>query len=270
MYGPLYRGNSKILLVDTPGFDSSMETDIYLLGQFVQFLKEQASQGVFLSGIIYLHRISDMKMGGSARKNLQLLREFCGNQFLERVTLVSTMWDIIQNEVGFARERNLTGKYWAEMIGLGAVPLRYDGTEDSALRVIDRYLERELLGNNVKSDIEREAVQIQMPPQETGAGRFILGEPQQEPGPGQLRRGFERGGEQSEYSNNAPVNYDQRRGQYNASDAFSSSRSDTLVGNSGNEMPSFEDSRGRPYTPSGSQYQNYDDETQSRNWDPYQ
>ena len=46
-----------------------------------------------LSGILYLHRITDNRMAGTPLKNLQVFQKLCGRDALGKVYLTTTMWD---------------------------------------------------------------------------------------------------------------------------------------------------------------------------------
>jgi hypothetical protein len=54
--------------VDTPGFDDSTKTDTQILMDVTDWLNRAYLADILLSGIIYLHRIIDAKMGGQASK----------------------------------------------------------------------------------------------------------------------------------------------------------------------------------------------------------
>jgi hypothetical protein len=175
MHDPFEYRNFDILLVDSPGFDNAAEPDISVLEQFVRFLRRiSSSERIYLSGIIYLHRITDVRMGGSATKNLQLIRELCGDHFLKRVTLVTTMWNSLQESVGVYRENELMSNYWAEILGHKAMYDRHDGSRGASMRIIDRYLDSGVLQTIIKSNIEQQVLDGQKPLQETDAGRFAL------------------------------------------------------------------------------------------------
>ena len=60
-----------------------------------------------LSGIIYMHRISDIRMSGVSRRNFSMFRKLCGDSTLGGVTLVTNMWGSISEQEGVARESEL-------------------------------------------------------------------------------------------------------------------------------------------------------------------
>jgi hypothetical protein len=96
-------GNYKIKLVDTPGFDDTDRIDTEILTLIADCFQGSYEDRVFLSGIIYLHRISDVRMSGSSTKNLRLFRKLCGSDNMTSVTLVTTMWDKVEEGMGEIR-----------------------------------------------------------------------------------------------------------------------------------------------------------------------
>ncbi|KAL8341403.1 hypothetical protein RB601_005607 [Gaeumannomyces tritici] len=89
---PARIGRREFYLVDTPGFDDTQRTDVDVLRSLVNWLGTTHQRNVHLAGIVYLHRISDPRMGGSAMKNLRMFKKLCGKDALERVVLATTMW----------------------------------------------------------------------------------------------------------------------------------------------------------------------------------
>lgn len=87
---------------------------------------------------MYMHRISDNKMGGPSRKNFHMLRNLCGDTNLQNVLLVTNMWSGVDPEVGEARERELAGneKFFKPVLDRGARMLRHDGSQASAHAIL--------------------------------------------------------------------------------------------------------------------------------------
>jgi len=95
--------------------------------------------GSRLTGILYLHRISDNRMGATPLKNLATFRELCG-EGLEKVVLATTMWPEVEGdeqEICVAREEELKNNYWKGMIEKGSTTRRFENTQASAWRIID-------------------------------------------------------------------------------------------------------------------------------------
>lgn len=64
------------MLVDIPGFDDSGRTDSKILTEIACLLAAQYEVGVSLKGVIYLHRITDVRYQGSSLKALNILRKY--------------------------------------------------------------------------------------------------------------------------------------------------------------------------------------------------
>ncbi|CAM1505055.1 Fc.00g106920.m01.CDS01 [Cosmosporella sp. VM-42] len=68
-----------IYLVDTPGFDDTTRSDTDVLKDIATWLTNSYQKDLKLSGIMYLHRITDHRMVGSAKKNLFMFKKLCGS-----------------------------------------------------------------------------------------------------------------------------------------------------------------------------------------------
>ena len=75
-----------------------------------------------IAGILYLHRITDNCMSGSAHRNLQIFGRLYGNIPFPRTRLVTTTWDLAKDEVvARQRETQLTSTFWRMLTDEGAV-----------------------------------------------------------------------------------------------------------------------------------------------------
>ena len=123
-----------------------------------------------LTGIIYLHRITDNRMSGSAYKNLQLFGRLCGNVPLPRVRLVTTMWDSTKDySVGNRRETELKSDFWKPLIDKGASSVRFMNTEETAWKIVKD------LGGEKDSDLllQEEIVEQEKHLNETEAAKVL-------------------------------------------------------------------------------------------------
>jgi hypothetical protein len=98
-------------------------------------------RGKKISGIIYLHRISDTKMEGSALRNLRMFRKLCGEGFMKSVVLGTTFWDKVGEEQGADREKELleTDDFFKEMKSQGCHVVRISGERDDDLALLARF-----------------------------------------------------------------------------------------------------------------------------------
>lgn len=94
--------------------------------------------GVKLSGLIYMHRISDFRVGGISRKNFSMFRKLCGDETLKNVVIVTNMWGEVALEKGMAREHELRTDdlLFKPVLDKGAEMLRHENTLSSAQAIL--------------------------------------------------------------------------------------------------------------------------------------
>ena len=160
-----------ITLVDTPGFNDTSRSDLEVLTEISAWATETYGEGQLLSGIIYLHRISDIRMEGADLRSLRLFKSLVGENFMKNVLLTTTHWSRVTLEEGERREQELrdSENFWKELLGRGATLTRYEGDRQSGfelLRKIVPYKPRVL-------DIQHELVNQRKNLVETSAGRAI-------------------------------------------------------------------------------------------------
>lgn len=173
----LDNGNGiRFKLVDTPGFDDSREgiTDIDVLSMIATFLVQEEKRSM-LAGLIYMHRISDTRMGGTARQNLRMFHKICGQDSLKNVVIVTTMWDKVSPEDGKRREEELRSSetLFKPLLDEGAAMYRHDGTPASASAIIDHLL---CTQERMTTQIVHELLYQQRTLEETTAGAEIQSE----------------------------------------------------------------------------------------------
>ncbi|OAX33477.1 hypothetical protein K503DRAFT_700337, partial [Rhizopogon vinicolor AM-OR11-026] len=130
-----------VTLIDTPGFDDTTRSDTDILSMIAAYLSKTYEHGTRLAGVIYMHRISDFRMGGTSRRNFKIFRELCGETSLKNVIIVTSMWSEVTRDIGEARESELAsmGKFFKPVLKKGARMLRHDGTVEAAHTIL-RYL----------------------------------------------------------------------------------------------------------------------------------
>jgi len=90
---------------------------------------------ILLTGLLYFHRISDIRMSGTALKNLHLFEDLCGENF-GTIVLTTTMWDQVDENEGTIRTEQLKGEHWRTMIERGSVIKRFLQTPQSAFEIL--------------------------------------------------------------------------------------------------------------------------------------
>lgn len=163
-----------VYLVDTPGFDDTNRSDKEVLKELVTWLGSSYKQKIQLNGIIYLHRITDPRMQGSARKTLLMFKRLCGQEALKHVILATTMWERLNDEeIGQKREKELmqTDEFWGWMQKQGSQVLRHYNTRKSAMVLLSRFVTSQ--EPPITLQIQTEMVDGNRTLDETGAGREL-------------------------------------------------------------------------------------------------
>jgi hypothetical protein len=164
-------GETEVHLIDTPGFDDTSRFDTEILQEIATYLATHYKLNGRLCGIIYCHPISENRMKGAARLNLDMFQDLCGIESLRNVALVSTMWDLVPQPVGQKREAQLVGtpEFWGKMIEHDAQVKRHDRSRDSALAII-----RSLINNRPTTlQLQDEMVNRGLNLDHTGCGKTL-------------------------------------------------------------------------------------------------
>lgn len=136
----MYSENLRVTLIDTPGFDDTTRTDTDVLRGIAGWLGVSYKASKRLSGLIYLHRISDPIMQGSAKRNLFMFQKLCGQECFSQIVLVTTMWAHVSEAIGARREQELIREhdFWGLMIKRGSQTMRHRDQHDrsSALAIL--------------------------------------------------------------------------------------------------------------------------------------
>ncbi|KAF8064962.1 P-loop containing nucleoside triphosphate hydrolase protein [Lyophyllum atratum] len=163
----------RIILVDTPGFDDTYLADSEILRRIAVWLARSANMR--LSGVIYLHEISQSRMLGTSMRNLDMFNKLCGREGTKNVILATTKWSEIAPGVGEKREQQLEELHWKPMIELGSQLRRFSDSKESGWEIIE-----EILGNAARNEdtvdaiaIQQELVEIEKILSETEAGRTL-------------------------------------------------------------------------------------------------
>ncbi len=126
--------------------------------------------GVMISGIVYLHRITDNRVSGSYRRNLSLFEKLCGSDALPNVAFVTTHWNQLQDmEEGMRNEEQLRNEHWKPFLQSGSQMLRFEHDFTSAWKIINS-----LPMAQVPLKIQQEMVDQGKPLAATAAGRSLF------------------------------------------------------------------------------------------------
>ncbi|KAH7378112.1 P-loop containing nucleoside triphosphate hydrolase protein [Cadophora sp. MPI-SDFR-AT-0126] len=163
-------GNTEFVIMDCPGFDDTKRSDTEILKEIAEQLSAIRILGYNLKGIVYLHRITDNKMSGTAVRNLDLFTKLVGEDALSNVVLVTTMWgNVTDVEKANERDSELRDEYWGDMRRKGSTATRFDGTTASAEGIVSQLLGKRTVILKVQEQLVDQKMQLN----QTAAGAFL-------------------------------------------------------------------------------------------------
>ena len=98
-----------------------------------------------MNGLIYVHRISDPRMGAISKRNLRMFRQLSGDGALKNVCIATTNWDRVTAEEGNMREQELreNPNLFKPLIDEGAELARHDKDITSARSIINYLIHKD-------------------------------------------------------------------------------------------------------------------------------
>ena len=97
-----------------------------------------------MHGFIYFHRIRDVRVGGTATRNIRMFSSLCGPEAMKNVAIVTTRWDELQSEkqlqVARNTEEELLDTHFKEFTHSHAQVHRHNNTLESAQAIMSSLL----------------------------------------------------------------------------------------------------------------------------------
>ncbi|KIO05148.1 hypothetical protein M404DRAFT_82686, partial [Pisolithus tinctorius Marx 270] len=168
---PFYLDERMVTLIDTPGFDDTNRKEREIIAHISAYLANTYEQGVKLTGVIYMHRISDPRMTGTSMRNFRCFRELCGKDAFKNIVIVTNMWRDDELEVCNKRESELAAddKFYKAVLEGGGKMVRHDGTAASAKAIVRQLINK----GNVTLAGQREIVDEHKEFSGTSAGKEL-------------------------------------------------------------------------------------------------
>ena len=167
----------RVWLIDTPGFDDTNRSDVEVLKDVAFWLAAAYTRHTRLAGILYLHRITETRFLGSAKRNLRMFQQLCGTGNLASVILATTHWTDKEGkrypeDEGQRKIKQLveTEQFWGGMVARGSRVERHDGTKQSAKSIISKLVARQI---RVVLDIQRQLIDENKSLDDTYAGQAL-------------------------------------------------------------------------------------------------
>ncbi|KAF9260261.1 hypothetical protein L218DRAFT_1079502 [Marasmius fiardii PR-910] len=145
----------RVVLIDTPGFDDTNVSDADILELIATFLASTYQNGKKLAGVIYIHRISDFRMGGISIRNFKMFRKLCGESTLKNVLIVTNMWGEVSRRIGEARELELKSDdmFFKPVLDKKARLVRHDNTPETARAILSLLVQNEPLPLCIQTEL---------------------------------------------------------------------------------------------------------------------
>ena len=160
-------------LIDTPGFNDSRRSDGETLQELAYWLAAAYERDIKLSGIIYLHCITNNRFQGSAVRALRAFKKMCGEEVFKGIIVATTMWDkVTTDELAKAevRHEDLQAKILQDVIRGGGKLVRLSAVEIDAARILQHIVSKD---RRLTLAFQRELVDENRLIHETGAGQVL-------------------------------------------------------------------------------------------------
>ena len=145
----------KVSLIDTPGFDDSEIPDTDILERISIFLQETYAKGVLLTGVILLQPVTHNRIQGNETRRLRLFKKICGPNAYSHVIIATTMWSELKNPAeGESRVQQRIEGYWNDMLERGAQVVDHEDSRDSAIRIIERLINKGTVALQMQKELE--------------------------------------------------------------------------------------------------------------------
>ncbi|CAK7209583.1 hypothetical protein SCUCBS95973_000489 [Sporothrix curviconia] len=158
------------------------ELNLEILKAVANFLSVAYANRKYLNGVIYMHQISDTRVGRTKRLNLDMFRALCGEDAFPNVAVLTSMWSTDESSTEFsrqaAREEQLKDEYLKDILGAGGVVKRVMSKDSSTIDVtsaqdIFRTLFAAWKDDNITLRIQHDLVNDHVPLRATAAGKVL-------------------------------------------------------------------------------------------------
>ncbi|KAG9186352.1 hypothetical protein G6011_02908 [Alternaria panax] len=160
-------------LIDTPGFNDSRRSDGETLQELAYWLAAAYERDIKLSGIIFLHCITNNRFQGSAVRALSAFKKMCGEEAFSGIIIATTMWDrVTADDLAKAEVRHweLQAKVRQDIIHRGGKLVRLSAVEIDGRRILQHIVSKD---RRLTLALQQELVDENRLIHETGAGQVF-------------------------------------------------------------------------------------------------
>ncbi|CAE6451145.1 unnamed protein product [Rhizoctonia solani] len=167
-------GDKYIQLVDTPGFqDTRYGNEIPVFRNIIDWLAARYSGKLRTVGIIFLRPIEQTRVLRPEAQLMQMFKDLCGEDCLDRIVLVTTRWHPDSDEEEEAREKEIItdvkrfGTYGSKKVRAQRLQNRY--TKEDGMGIVQLFAPR----TPVTLQAQREVVDVGLTYNQTTAGAHL-------------------------------------------------------------------------------------------------
>ncbi|KAI6103005.1 hypothetical protein F5141DRAFT_244382 [Pisolithus sp. B1] len=163
-----YYAGQRFILVDTPGLNNGGLLQGTVFRAIATWLEDTYRRSIELTGVIYIHSITNNSMSPADVQSAGLLGHLCGNKAADRVRLVTTMCDQVEELDADNAEGIPEITDWRSLVEAGARAESFDNTSEEAWKIVEG------LENTKKALLlQEELVDMEKRLEDTAAGKHI-------------------------------------------------------------------------------------------------
>jgi len=165
-------------IIDTPGLDDSPRANLVVLKSIAAEVSKISKQTQTIGGVVYFHKITNLRLTGSDRTNIEVFEQICGRQFLHRAVFATTMWDTVSSadHRKFGQLHTSLEKMYSHLVEKGTKFLKFEGNDISATAVLQS-LAKSATNPAPRLQLENEVIKTGLSAssvRKTSAGKVIV------------------------------------------------------------------------------------------------
>lgn len=160
-------------LIDTPGFNDTSRSDAEAFQELAYWLAAADEKNLRLSGVVFLHRITDIRFHGSSQRALAIFKALCGQEAFCGVVVATTMWDrIATSDIKKAQDRQaqLKTKIEGDILAFGGKLVPISAAEVDPCNIVSHVVHKDLqLNLSLQKELRRHGCLLH----QTAAGKIV-------------------------------------------------------------------------------------------------
>lgn len=160
-------------LIDTPGFNDTLRSDAETFQELAYWLGVADDRKFQLSGVIFLHRITDIRFHSSTRRALEIFKALCGQDAFCGMVVATTMWNrVATGEIQKAEDRQaqLKTKLQGDVLAFGGRLVPISAAEVDPYNIVRHIVRKDLrLDLAIQKELRRHECQLY----QTAAGQIV-------------------------------------------------------------------------------------------------